>query len=152
MLSIYISRPISGRAFSEVFAYYDRVDAALTEMGYHVLSPMMGKDHLRGPDVADPMGANHPMSCPQAIFRRDAWMVAQADVVYVNLRLAGTGAVSIGCTMELAWAYQAGKYVVLVMEDENIHRHAFTLQAATVVWPTEREAMQSLATLARRTE
>ena len=75
-------------------------------------------------------------------------MVKQSNVVYANL--TGTNMVSIGTVMEMAWAFDSGKHVVLAMEANNIHRHAFILEAAHVLFEDTDSALVYLKSLARR--
>ena len=77
---------------------------------------------------------------------RDIWMVRQCDVFYLNLMDAGER-VSIGGVMELAVAAALGKHTVVSMGAENIHRHAFVLEAADVIYETHEEAMKYLERL-----
>lgn len=145
MLKIYLARSISGCTPDEVFEYYDEAAKRWQDVGYKVLSPMLGKEHLRTELQFREHSYKHPISTNHAIFERDKWMVSQADVVYVNL--LDTKRVSIGCMMELAWASLLGKHTVVVMEKENEHRHAFVLEAADILFETEEEAEQYLEKL-----
>lgn len=69
-------------------------------------------------------------------------MVSMCDILYCNLTMAQI--VSIGSTMELAWAHQLGKHSVVAMQADNIHRHAFILEAADIVWETHEQALDYL--------
>jgi hypothetical protein len=145
-LSIYCIRPITGRSFQEVFAYYDRIVPALRAMGYRVWSPMTGKDHLRtatGP--APSTGYRHAVSTDRAITERDHWMVEMADVAFANL--LGADSVSIGSVSELAVAHHCRCHTITVMEDGNPHEHGFILGESHVVFPTQEEALDYLAAL-----
>lgn len=145
-MRIYCCKPISGRIADEVFEYYERMQRELMSYGFEVLSPMHGKDVLRTEMVFRATDYRNPVATNHAIFERDRWMVKQADVVYANL--LDTKMVSIGTMMEMAWAFDSGKHVVLVMETENIHRHAFVLEAAHIVWDNEKDALAYLKSLA----
>jgi len=148
MLSVYISCPISGRRFSEVFADYDRLTAELRTAGFRILSPMIAKDDFRSLDALAGRQAYalSPICTPHAIMRRDLWMVRQADVLFCDL--TGVEAVSIGCCMEIGWAYAEGVYSVVVMEEANVHRHAFILEGADVIFQDSTAAMRYLRCLA----
>jgi hypothetical protein len=141
-MKIYCAHPISGRDFTEVFAYYDRTSRRLREIGYDVLTPMVAKDHLRAKGTASPTGCDFPLSTTQAIVGRDKWMVLESSIVYVNL--IGVTEVSIGSMFELAWGYDHGKHTVVAMEDENPHRHVFVRGTAHVILPTEEETINYL--------
>jgi hypothetical protein len=59
-----------------------------------------------------------------------------------------TDHVSIGCVMELAWASLLGKYTIVIMEKENIHNHAFILEAADIIFENYYDAIEYLKKLA----
>jgi len=145
--SIYCVHPISGLSADDVFTYYTDIKNRLSE-NYNVMIPMTGKASLRcelefrGEGYQD-----NPLTTNHAIFERDRWMVTQSDVIYANLKGA-TDRVSIGSMFELAWASYLGKYVVLVMDKESIHRHAFVMEAADVIFEDEETAEAYLEKLA----
>lgn len=147
-LRIYCVHPISGLSADDVFNYYDRTMKALTSFGYDVMIPMFGKDSLRtelkfkSHDYRSPLTMNH------SIFGRDKWMCTSSDIIYANF--LGTGHVSIGSMFELAWGNIQNKQVIVVMDKENIHQHAFVLEAATIVFETEQEALDYLNKLASK--
>lgn len=147
-MDIYIARPITGCTFDEVADYYISRRDILRDFGYaQVFHAFTGKNYLRkekGPFKAG--GYDHPLSYNHAITLRDRWFVSQADVFYLNLD--GATRVSIGGIMELAWAYDRGKHCVLVMKEDSPHWHAFVLETAHVVFPTEEEALEYLKKLA----
>lgn len=145
-LSVYCAHPISGLKWDEVVNYYNTIKTKLTEIGFHVFQPMTGKGEMRT-QVSErfkPAGFNavNPMCTNHAIFERDKWMVQNCDVLYLDLK--GCQGISIGCMMELAWASWAGKYTVVVMDEVGIHKHAFVLEAADIVFEDEERALSYL--------
>ena len=147
MLTVYMAHPITGLSYDEVMAYFDDLESWLRSYGYAVLNPMGGKTHLRTEKNLDAHGYQNPVSTNHAIIERDRWMVVQqADIVLIDL--TGASSVSIGCMMELAWAHDRGKHTLVVMETDNIHRHAFVLEAADVLFNTAQDARYYLAELA----
>jgi len=152
MLSIYLTHPMTGLPLRDVFAYYDDLTAKLRDIGYRALSPMLGTDWLRE-EADQPAGAigydDHPLCTPKAIFRRDHWMVREANVVFADF--TGATSPSIGSCFELAWAHEIGAYVVVVMDRGNPHWHSFVLAGADVVFPTADDALDYLATLFHET-
>jgi len=146
-LKIYLARPISGCTGQEVIDYYTDYKQYCENMGYDVFSPMVGKTNLRTEISLKAHGIEgNPITTNHAIIERDRWMVSNADVIFANLLKVDR--VSIGTCMELAWAHQLGKHTVTVMEKENIHQHAFVLEASDIVFDNEREAMEYLQALA----
>lgn len=151
MLSkIYCCHPISGLSADEVFDYYIDVQKRLSSC-YQVMIPMTGKSSLRCEKEFRSEGyKDNPLTTNHAIYERDKWMVTQADILYVNL-IGATERVSVGTMFEMAWGALLGKYVVLVMESESVHRHAFVLEAADVIFQSGQEAEDYLITLAKGT-
>lgn len=148
-LTIYCAHPISGQTWEQVCDYYNNTKKKLTELGFNVLHPMTGKNNIRteinqrfqAADFKSPVASNH------AIFERDKWMVSQSDIVYLNL--TGSTIASIGSMMEIAWAALLSKYTIVIMEKENLHRHAFVIEAADIIFETEEEAITYLEILAK---
>jgi hypothetical protein len=75
-------------------------------------------------------------------------MCTKADIVFVNFSKAPS--ISIGCVMELAWAYTHRKHTVGVLPKDSVHRHAFVIEAFDIIFETEEEAIQYLIRLAKK--
>jgi hypothetical protein len=147
-MNIYLARPISGCTPLEVAFYYKDLAAQLGEVGYTVLCPMKGKGTLRTELIYRSADYRAPVATNNSIVNRDRWMVKHAcDIVYMNL--IGAKQASIGCMFELAWANESGKYVVLAMDEKNIHNHAFVKIAAHTIFPTHEEAVKYLIDFVR---
>jgi nucleoside 2-deoxyribosyltransferase len=146
-MKIYLAHPISGLSYDEVMDYYKDTTMKMMMAGYKVLCPMTGKDALRNEVSFKAEGYGTPISTNRAILGRDHWMINQADVVYINL--TGSKSISIGCCMELAFAYTHHKHVILVMEKDNIHKHCFVLESADIIYETTEEAEAYLNRLAK---
>ena len=116
-MKIYLGFRISGSSYEAVTKCVSNVKEELESCGYTVMYPMTGKESLR-----------------------------KCDVFYLNLMDAGER-VSIGGVMVLAVAAALGKHTVVSMGAENIHRHAFVLEAADVIYETHEEAMKYLERL-----
>jgi len=147
-LKIYCVHPISGLSADEVFEYYSRTQKILTESGFDVFIPMFGKANLRTELKFKASDYRSPLSTNKAIFSRDKWMVQQSDILYANL--LGSKIVSIGSVMELAFGNLQGKQIILVMEKDNIHQHAFVIEAASIIFETEEEALDYLHKLSNK--
>lgn len=144
-MNVYTAHQITGLGYDEVMAYYTELQRRLEAVDYTVLCPMVAKEYLRDQEHLASTGYRFPASTDHAIYERDQWMVRQADIVLVDL--SGAGRV-VGCHYELAWASLLGKHTVLVMEPDSVHRHAFVLEAADVVFNTLEEALDYLEKLA----
>jgi nucleoside 2-deoxyribosyltransferase len=148
-MKIYIGGKISGATYDQCVKYFKDTMKELRKIGYEVFSPMTAKEYLRT-EYADRelpnagySGAISPVATNHAIFERDQWCVRNCDVFYLNLLPADDKA-SLGGTMELAWASLLGKHTIVVMQKKNVHRHAFVLEAADLVFETHKEAMEYL--------
>ena len=149
MFKIYCVHPISGCSADDVFNYYEDTQKQLTVAGYDVLIPMFGKGSLRTEMKFKASDHNRgPLTTNHAIYNRDKWMVQQADILYANF--TGATIVSIGSMFELAWGSLLGKQVIIVMDKENIHRHAFVLEAGTIIFETTEDAINYLTKLSRK--
>ncbi len=148
-MKIYLAGPISGKGYNEVVDLYREKAELLRHHGYEVLCPMTGKAHLRNELNLKAFGLkDHPTSTNHSIFERDKWMVSNCDVILADLSNAGSR-ISIGTMMELAWAAAYSKHSVVVMQEDNIHQHAFVLEAADLVFPDIEQAITYLAELAK---
>ena len=147
---VYAAGPIAGCTWDEAVDWRDWAKSQLPEVDFR--SPMRGKEFLKELERTIPTGgeavqSHHlataavdaAISSPHAIVVRDAWDVALANVLLVNL-LPSTalGKSSIGTMFELAWTWKAQKPAVVVMEegDINPNSHPFVREAAYVVVPT----------------
>jgi nucleoside 2-deoxyribosyltransferase len=137
-MKIYLVHQISGLTKKQVSDYYEDLIKYCKHLGYIVLFPM------------DLRESNSPATGNHTIFQTDRWFVQSADVVYASF--VGCTRISIGSMMELAWASFLGKHVVVAMESQNPHHHAFVLEAASVVFGTEKEAKTHLKTLIKGIE
>lgn len=131
--SVYLSGPIAGETYYNA-RYGWREDAARGfKPGIKALSPMRHEGHL-----AEVKGAlssaeqvDHFFSGARVIVEKDRLDIKRSDIVLVVL--LGATRVSIGTVSEIGMAYEAGKTIILVMEDEgNIHDHPFVTQPAAL--------------------
>ena len=143
-MKIYLAGPISGKSYDEVVDAYKKKSSLLKTYGYEILCPMTGKAYLRNELEFKASGyENFPVSTNHAIFGRDKWMVSNSDIILCDLSSSGDR-VSIGSMMEIAWASMLGKHTIVVLPKENIHRHAFVLEAADIVFETIEDAYKYL--------
>lgn len=143
-MRIYLAHPISGMSGEEIFGYYDNLISILQD-DFIVLHPLIGKGELRTEKEYKAKGYGTAISSNHAIFERDRWMVSSSDIVLVDL--SDTKSPSIGCMMELAWASLLGKHTIVVMQNENIHQHAFVIEAADIIYDNLDDAITYLLKL-----
>jgi len=146
-MKIYCAHPISGLTFDEVELYYTNIKTSLESVGFEVFHPMTGKSYLRTYTLErfKPADYKQPIASNHAIFERDCWMVKRCDVFYLDL--SGSESISIGCIMELCIASYLGKHTIVVMDEKNVHRHAFVMEAADIVFDEIEAALEYLGKL-----
>lgn len=145
-MKIYLAHPISGLSYEEVVDYYQWTKHDLERFGFTVLNPMTGKRYLRNELEFKSHGYDNPVSTNHAIWRRDTWMVSQADIIYLNL-MTTTDRVTIGGIMELAIGAYLGKHTIAAIPEGNIHEHAFVLEACDIIFRKHEEALEYLRRL-----
>jgi len=148
-LKIYVAGQITGLTLPEIQSYFNTTGDKLRAWNYRVFLPLTDAEALKNGFTSDEVFKSsgykgNPLTEDKAIFRRDIWMVRQADIVLCNLNTKNNH-VSIGCTVEIAHAHAYGKHVVTVIDNtDNPHHHAFILQCSDVVFPTLDEALEYL--------
>lgn len=124
---VYLAGPITGLSYGDTTTWREIVEKEFGE-DIEALSPMRGKTYLlQKTSIADTY-EDIVLSSQRAIYCRDMWDCNRCDVLFVNV--LGAKTVSIGTVMEVAWAAQHKKPIVLVMEKEgNPHEHAMFREA-----------------------
>jgi len=146
-MQVYLSGPITGCSYRGATDWRTALTETLHLSGHRVLNPMRGKDYLLGCRKLSPLGEpDHELSTVHAIVSRDSNDVLRCDVMLVNF--LGATQVSIGSVFELAWGWLQHKYVIVVMEAENPHRHGFVEQCASIVTDSLDEALHYLEVFA----
>ena len=144
-MKIYTAGPITGLSYDKVMDRYEKQVAILKSYGYDVVCPMTGKGYLKYEKALSSTGYKHPTATNHAIKGRDMWMVRYTDIVLVDF--TDSEVASIGSCMEMAWASMLGKHIVIVLPDNNIHKHAFILECADVIFNNITDAYEYLESL-----
>lgn len=141
-LKVYLAGSMTGLEYKEIHNYFVGTAKKLKKFGFFVLNPLIGKrQYYKDGEVLTPLGhENIPLSTNRAILSRDCWMVDQCDILFLNF-LNCKDTVSIGTCMELAWGFDKGKHCVVIMDDDNIHKHAFVLESAHVIFNNFKDAI-----------
>jgi nucleoside 2-deoxyribosyltransferase len=140
---VYLAGPITGTSYDGCTDWREYVQSQLPP-SIEGVSPMRGKDHLRGVESIKGYG-EHPFSTPKGITTRDRFDVTRCDAILVNFD--GAQRVSIGTVMEIAWADMLRKPIVVVMGEDNPHYHAMIREAAGFIVPTLDEAIALVAVM-----
>jgi nucleoside 2-deoxyribosyltransferase len=129
MQTIYLAGPISGCSYAGCTGWREYAKEKLSPY-YKVLTPMRGKEALSHIECFHARGYDGVAS-DQNIYRRDKYDVHRSDALLIHL--SGSTKVSIGTMFEIAWAEKAGKFILVTLDESNIHEHVFVLQAASMV-------------------
>jgi len=140
---VYLAGPIGGLTYGGATDWREELTRRFAAVGIEALSPMRGKEHLSKLDVIPSSSSpthKTPLSTPRGINTRDRWDATRCDMLLVNL--LGASKPSFGTVLEIGYAVGADplKPIVLVMEPDNIHRHAMILDNAGYVVETLAEA------------
>jgi hypothetical protein len=139
-LTIYTVGAISGLSYDKCVNQFNKRIKKLKSFGYTVFYPMLGKEYLRNELSLKAEGyKDQPLSTNHAIVKADFWRVDNADIIYADFTNA-IERVSIGSVAEISRAYAKDKLIIVVMQKENIHRHAFILEMASIVFETIEDA------------
>jgi nucleoside 2-deoxyribosyltransferase len=146
---VYLAGPIGGKTYGEATDWREELTQRLAAVGIEALSPMRGKKYLSRMETmpyATPSSAS-PLTTPRGINTRDRWDAARCDVLLVNL--LGATKPSFGTVLEIGYAVGADplKPIILVMEADNLHRHAMVLDNAGYVVETLAEAEMIVCSL-----
>jgi len=130
--SVYLAGPITGRTYDGGNDWRELAKKELGTVGIQAWSPLRAKEYLRKYGVLDDAAEadyfDELLSSPRGIMTRDRWDCTRVDVVLVNL--LGATRISIGTTMEIAWADGVRTPIVCMIEKEgNPHDHAMIQQA-----------------------
>jgi nucleoside 2-deoxyribosyltransferase len=137
--TVYLAGPISGLTYNEASKWRDYATEKLKKDNISGLSPLRSAVHLRNhkgllTDCEIIPGlecAVQAMSNPKGVVTRDKFDATHCDVLLINL--IGAKKVSIGTCVEIGWASANNIPIVLIMEEDNIHNHAFVTEPASFV-------------------
>jgi nucleoside 2-deoxyribosyltransferase len=140
-VKIYIAHQITGLTVDQVIDYYNKMKLLFGSWGYEVLCPMTAKGFLRTDEKErfKPTDYKNPIATNHAIFERDKWMVTNCDVLYCDF--TGSEKALMGCLFELGWASLLGKHTVTVIQKNNVHQHAFVLEASDICFDNTSDAI-----------
>jgi hypothetical protein len=146
---VYLAGPISGQNLAGALDWRERARCYLLPHQIATLNPLRGKDYLNSivkDGVYSTSYADHPMSTPHGITMRDRWDAVRCDLLLAYFPPLLTK-VSIGTVMEVAWASQAGRYVLAVMEPGEVHDHGMLTDSCSLVLRDLDEALHLIPTI-----
>lgn len=152
---VYLAGPIAGCTGPEAFDWRLVAEKLLDDRGIEALTPMRAKSGLLceksiSRDFHDYQDRG-VFYTPYGIMTRDHTDVLRSDALLVYF--VGAETVSAGTAMELAWAFDRHKPVVVAIEEgnENPHaRHPMISVAMPFRVPTLEEAVDAVAVVLNR--
>lgn len=128
MYHVYLAGPITSLSFNNATNWREKF---IEDLPAHILglNPMRGQDYLKHEKELKPSYDHIALSSAKGIFTQDFFDVKRSDLIVANL--LGATKVSIGTTMEIAWAKAFNIPIILVIEKTgNIHCHPFVQECA----------------------
>jgi nucleoside 2-deoxyribosyltransferase len=129
---VYLAGPITGLTFDTATDWRVSMRSKVGHMSggrIECYSPLRSKGYLAEVGTIEDSYEDHPLSSQRGIMTRDRFDVMSSDLVMVNF--LGTGRVSIGTVMEIAWADMLRKPIVMAIEESgNLHDHSMVREAA----------------------
>lgn len=127
---IYLAGPISGLTYeSAALGWREQIRTLLPE--FDLFCPMRAKEFLAGEGILQGAYAFNPMSSENGILGRDRNDVFTSDLVIANF-LEDEGNMSLGTAMEFGWADAWRKPVIMIAEQDNVHRKHPMLRGSSV--------------------
>jgi nucleoside 2-deoxyribosyltransferase len=121
-MKIYLAGPITGLSWEEATTWRTKVTGELQPFGIECFSPLRAKNYLSHLDKLEDKYDAYCLSTARGIYTRDKWDSMRCDLLFVNF--LGASRVSIGTVLEIAWADSKKTPIIVVMEENNVHRHS----------------------------
>jgi nucleoside 2-deoxyribosyltransferase len=125
--TVYLAGSITGKSYDACTEWRRKVELEFPK-NLIAFNPLRNKEFLSDREIMPDKDETHLLSTPGGIFTRDMSDCRRCDAMLGNLLKSEK--VSIGTIMEIASFWWQSKPIVLIMEDNNIHRHPM-IEAAT---------------------
>ena len=139
---VYLAGPIAGLTFGDATDWRGQAQTWIEKKLPHVaaLSPLRNKSYFDREQTLEDSYEQLLFSSQRAITVRDRFDCMRSDAILMNL--LGAKRVSIGSMIELGWANDVKKPIVVAMEPGNIHDHAMVREIASWIVPTLEEGLE----------
>ena len=137
---VYLGGPIRSLSYNEAIKWRISADKYFNDVGIKCLSPMRGKEYLKGVDkITDSYKGLKGYSSSE-IFERDKFDIKRSNILLFNF-LNRKGSI-IGSFFELAWGHLLGKYCIVVVENDSVYaKHPFVKESASIMFDNLDEAI-----------
>lgn len=143
MNRIYLAGPITSFTENQASTWRKTVTNHLSKFNIECFSPMRDTKSL--PENTPICGKTEygcAFTSSKGVMSRDFFDVKRADLVFVNF--LGSKQVSVGTVMEVAWAWQMQKPIVVVADKDDYHvNHLMMKEAISVQVSTISEGMDA---------
>lgn len=138
MNRIYLAGPITSLTESQASGWRRNAADYFAKFNIECFSPMRDTKSL--PENTPICGQTEygcTFTTSKGVMSRDYFDVKRADLIFVNF--LGSKQTSIGTVMEVAWAWQMQKPIVVVANDDDYHinhlmmKEAISIRVATLV-------------------
>lgn len=145
--TVYLAGPITGLTYEDArFGWRKEYADGLKKDGIKVLSPMRHEGHLA--EIKGPLQneyTSHLFSHGKMIVAKDYLDIEVCDLMVA--RFIGATKPSLGTVGEIGYAKRAGKTIVVVMENDNLHHHPFVTEPASIVVNNDVDALTIIRSL-----
>lgn len=147
---VYLAGPMDGLSYEEGLAWREQATKELAKYGIQCLSPMRGKDFLKGTPMQANLKLDHFLTSDSGITRRDINDVMNSGAVLFNL--LGAKKVSIGTMIEYGAAGAFRKPIISIIEprnsgNQNVHEHPMVRDLTTYRVDTLESGILAVRTL-----
>ncbi len=140
-LMVYLVGPITGYSFSEV-AQWRREFCADPPEGTIGIDPLRRRPELATSEVIAGEYPTHRLASKDGILAQNKFDVSRSKAILANF--LNKDRLSLGSVIELAWAFQQWKRIVIAMEKGNPHDNSYIRSIANVVAETVDDARAAL--------
>ena len=137
---VYLGGPIRSLSYNEAIKWRISADKYFNDVGIKCLSPMRGKEYLKGVDKITDSYKDLKGYSSSEIFERDKFDIKRSNILLFNF-LNRKGSI-IGSFFELAWGHLLGKYCIVVVEKDSVYaKHPFVKESASIMFDNLDEAI-----------
>ena len=137
---VYLGGPIRSLSYNEAIKWRISADKYFNDVGIKCLSPMRGKEYLKGVDKITDSYKDLKGYSSSEIFERDKFDIKRSNILLFNF-LNRKGSI-IGSFFELAWGHLLGKYCIVVVENDSVYaKHPFVKESASIMFDNLDEAI-----------
>lgn len=127
MKYVYLCGQITGLSYEDArYGWRQKFIESVAGTDITPLSPMRAKAHLEHVEELSQWGdPSSVLSCPRGLTTRDRFDVSRSSILFANF--LGMDRISLGSMIEFGWADAMRIPILCIMEDDNPHQHAMSM-------------------------